>query len=451
MATAEESASEAFAARLRALRDGSGRTYASLARRVDISASTLHRYCVGRTVPIAFAPVERLARFCGCGGDDLAALHRLWIMADAERNRRRVPVPSLPAAPVTAGGSTKGEGGGDGREPVVRAPARRRGPYAATALLATLITLTLIVVFGGTPFSGADGPGAAVEKSEGRVPGAERPRRAVVPSPAAPSSGAPSPDVTPSPSGDAAAGAVDRPRQPRATVAENGVGSAGEREGDALPLSWTTDDHIWKNGCDHGYLLGGDTAEVPPPPVEADAESWARSLGAVHASDTGVRITLQGKGERAVVLESLRIRVTARREPPKRDVYRMNHGCGGALTPRLFDVDLDLPRPLARSVAGNDSGEPIAAVAFPYSVSATDPEVFLVTGRTAGCDCDWYGELRWSAGGRSGTVRIDDNGSPFRTSGARGRPVYDYDSHAGRWVRAEPEAPLRQRGGGPLR
>ncbi|WP_055559230.1 hypothetical protein, partial [Streptomyces luridiscabiei] len=205
----------------------------------------------------------------------------------------------------------------------------------------------------------------------------------------------------------------------------------------APPFTWTSDDHVWKYGCGHTYLVGGPPAAVPPPPAEADAESWATALGAVHAGETGVRITLQGTDERAVVLEALRIRVVERREPAEGRVHRMSSGCGGALTPRMFDVDLDVARPVARSVPGNDTGEPIPAVSFPYRVSASDPEVFLVTGRAADCDCDWVAELRWSSGGRSGTVRIDDGGRPFRTSGAPGRPVHDYDFVTRRWV-AEP-------------
>ncbi|NEC17354.1 transcriptional regulator, partial [Streptomyces parvus] len=173
---------------------------------------------------------------------------------------------------------------------------------------------------------------------------------------------------------------------------------------------------------------------VPPPPVQADAASWAGALGAVHAGETGVHITLQGRDERAVVLESLRIRVVERGSPAPGRVYRMSSGCGGSLTPRMFDVDLDASRPVARSVAGNDSGEPIEAVAFPYRVSVTDPEVFLITGRTVGCDCSWVAELTWSSGGRSGTVRIDDGGRPFRTSGVRGHSVLDYDTATGRWA-----------------
>lgn len=65
---AEGAARAVLAERLSALRERSGRTYASLARRIGVSGSTLHRYCTGRTVPAEFAPVERLARLCGAAG-----------------------------------------------------------------------------------------------------------------------------------------------------------------------------------------------------------------------------------------------------------------------------------------------------------------------------------------------------------------------------------------------
>jgi transcriptional regulator with XRE-family HTH domain len=89
---------KAFARKLSELRERSGRTYGSLARRVGVGASTLHRYCSGRTVPMEFAPVERLARICGCQGEELVALHRLWVLADAARGTRqeRAAKPAVP-------------------------------------------------------------------------------------------------------------------------------------------------------------------------------------------------------------------------------------------------------------------------------------------------------------------------------------------------------------------
>ncbi|MFI9819466.1 hypothetical protein ACIHFC_03160 [Streptomyces sp. NPDC052013] len=70
---------------------------------------------------------------------------------------------------------------------------------------------------------------------------------------------------------------------------------------------------------------------------------------------------------------------------------------------------------------------------LPYRVSAKDPEVLLVTARTGTCDCRWYLELDWSSQGRTGTVRIDDHGRPFRTTAVEGLPHYEYDTSVRRW------------------
>ncbi|MFJ8848088.1 helix-turn-helix domain-containing protein [Streptomyces cyaneofuscatus] len=397
--TGEQLAREELADRLRELRAGSGRTYASLARRIGVSGSTLHRYCTGQTVPAEFAPVERLARLCGRTVEERQALHRLWLRADAERVERQ-------EAGAGAGAEEEGSAVGPASEAL--------GAPGAEAL------------------GGSGAPGAAsVHRDEDRP----------APAPPAPRS----PVVRRWASALAVCAAVAAlalvliaalggPARPERPERQPPVALPA-----APPFTWTTDDHVWRYGCGHAYLVARPPDAVPPPPAEADAEPWAQALGAVHAGETGVRITLQGTGEQAVVLEALRIRVVARREPAEGRAHRMSSGCGGALTPRMFDVDLDAERPAARSVPGNDTGEPIAPVSFPYRVSAADPEVFLVTGRTARCDCDWVAELRWSGGGRSGTVRIDDGGRPFRTSGAPGRPVHDFDYGTRRWVAAEPE------------
>ncbi|MFD3969665.1 helix-turn-helix domain-containing protein [Streptomyces cyaneofuscatus] len=411
----EEFAREVLADRLRELRDGSGRTYASLARRIGVSGSTLHRYCTGQTVPAEFAPVERLARLCGRTPEERQALHRLWLRADAERVERQ-----------EAGVVPGTEESGAAVDPVAEKASSAAGP-ASEALERT-----------GTQAPAGSSPPAAAPTTSATLRDENRP----APAPAAPRA----PLVrrwAPALAACAAVAAL-------ALVLIAGFGGPARPERPerqppvarpaAPPFTWTTDDHVWRYGCGHEYLVARPPdAAVPPPPAEADAEPWAQALGAVHAGETGVRITLQGTGERAVVLEALRIRVVARREPAEGRVHGMSSGCGGALTPRMFDVDLDAERPVARSVPGNDTGEPIAPVSFPYRVSGADPEVFLVTGRAARCDCDWVAELRWSGGGRSGTVRIDDGGRPFRTSGAPGRPVHDYDYGARRWVAAEPE------------
>ncbi|MFJ9182391.1 MULTISPECIES: helix-turn-helix transcriptional regulator [Streptomyces] len=481
---AEGAARAVLAERLSALRERSGRTYASLARRIGVSGSTLHRYCTGRTVPAEFAPVERLARLCGAPAGEREALHRLWILADRERVDRQgaaeagakaKPVEALPVevVPVDASAGETGSlgrralprtaeagppppapgasgeegsrpvrdrvyeevatvGSGSPRRRLFRSRRARRYGQGLGVLAAAGLVLALVAAFGGTALPGPDRRPSVAQRPGGDPTGSPEPPLSGSPTPGEPQ-GTPSvsPRGTPS---DGPRPTVPPGVGPRKeTLPRPSGGSPGPGAG-RTPFTWTADDHVWKNGCDHSYVIDRAPASVPPPPVEADAESWAGALGAVHAGEAGVRVTLQGRDERAVVLEALRIRVVERRSPAQGRVYRMSSGCGGSLTPRMFDVDLDVPRPVARSVAGNDSGEPIEAVAFPYSVSVTDPEVLLITGRTVGCDCDWFAELTWNSGGRSGTVRVDDGGRPFRTSGERGRPVLDYDTGSGRWV-----------------
>lgn len=50
---------------MRALKARDGRSYEPLGRRLSISASTLHRYYPGTTVPEELAAVDRLALLCG--------------------------------------------------------------------------------------------------------------------------------------------------------------------------------------------------------------------------------------------------------------------------------------------------------------------------------------------------------------------------------------------------
>ncbi|MGA5196131.1 helix-turn-helix domain-containing protein [Streptomyces exfoliatus] len=372
----KDAAVEEFARLVRALKAGDGRSYEALGRRLSVSASTLHRYCSGATVPEEFAVVDRLALLCGADEEERRALEAAWSRAD---RTRRPPVPEP----------------GPGPEPK---PAPEPGPATEPASEPEL------------------------EPVHARVPGlpSERRRRrwgwvgvvcgalAVV--------------------GTVTLGAVLLPGKTRERAAEP-----------PAPLTWTVASHIWKNGCGHTYLV---ERTPPPQPEAADARSWAAARGAVHGGETLVRVSVQGKGAAAVVLQALHVRVVERGAPLPWTAYRMDDGCGGAVTPRRFEVDLDRPRPVARALDGYDAsgaeGRTLPAVSFPYAVSAAEPEELLVSAGAAGCDCRWYLELEWSSEGRRGTVRIgDEEGAPFRTSGVRGRPVYAYDSVGRAWITVE--------------
>ncbi|MEU9734427.1 helix-turn-helix domain-containing protein [Streptomyces sp. NPDC048002] len=467
-----------FAALLRQLKERTDRSYGSLARRLGMNTSTLHRYCAGDAVPQDFAPVERFAALCGASDAERVELHRRWLAAAAARQRPRgataAPLPHAgpapdpapdpdgsgptPAAgatseaepePAPASGpepdpeSASGPGPTPGSDPAPesgseahdatpepgRTPARSgsRGrrrrvtvvAAVASVLLAALGTLTALDTDRGDRPAGD------------RVRGADEPRTSA-PGPAGSSSPA-SPSPTGTGPGTGGEPSPSRSGSPKPSPSASASGGATGAPVGGVPLTWTADSHVWAQGCGHDYVVAGPPDRVPPPPAPQDARTWAAAQDAVHGRETMVRISVQGRSSTAVVLEALRVRVVGRSAPAEGSSYAMDQGCGGAVTPRSFDVDLDKDRPIARPVAGNDAGTPIPAMRLPYKVSAADPEVLLVTARTGSCDCRWYLELDWSSEGRRGTVVIGDDGRPFRTTGIEGLPRYGYDTATRAW------------------
>ena len=146
-----------------------------------------------------------------------------------------------------------------------------------------------------------------------------------------------------------------------------------------------------------------------------------------------LELAVQGTSADTVVLHSLHVRTMSKAAALPWSAYSMASGCGGGLTPAFFDVNLDADRPLAHAKAGEQGDTVIHAVDFPFKVSKTDPQVLTVYAHATSSNVSWYLELDWSSGDRSGTVRIDDHGHPFQTSGAKGRPIYDYNPDTSTW------------------
>ncbi|MFE6910179.1 helix-turn-helix domain-containing protein [Streptomyces erythrochromogenes] len=431
------SEAEDFARLMRELKERGGLSYGVLARRLHTSTSTLHRYCNGEALPAEFAVVDRFARACGASAAEAVDLHRAWLLADARRRAGTAapaPVPAPePEPPVPApapGPAAAAEtavlvvGPAAVAEPGVRPRwyRRRAAVVGAAGLAAGAVAVALLAVTGpdrGAPHAGAGaGPGAATGGPAGSASAA---------------GAAPSEPAAGSATGSAPPSAASA--EPTAAPAPSSAPPSAPGQATAAPLRAAVRSHVWAAGCDHAYLSERGPASVPPPPVEADAPAWASAQRAVHAGDQTVEVTLHGTGGGAVVLEGLEVRVAARRTPPAWNVYQMSQGCGGGITPAVFAVNLDAPRPLARPVAGNDAGNRLPAPAFPMRVSAAEPVVLRVAAATTGCDCDWSLDLRWSSPTGSGTLRIDDGGRPLRTSAATGRPVYGYALEQGRWSR----------------
>ncbi|MGW5473973.1 helix-turn-helix domain-containing protein [Streptomyces chartreusis] len=428
MSEARDDDVQEFAALLRRLKERTDRSYGQLARRLNMNTSTLHRYCAGDAVPLDFAPVERFAALCGATPEERLELHRLWILAVAARQRSRTAAAEAKGAAVAPPSDpAPGPAGEPVRDPASPEPAQRPWYRSRRLLVSAAVTTALLATLGSLsalPDDRAKGSDSveAVDPPRTTEPDSPRPKSSKSPSPS-PSTPSPSADGSKKPSAKAS-GDTDRPSKKSGT----------SQPSTGVPLTWSADSHVWQAGCGHDYVIDKPPQQVAPPPNPQDAAAWAGSHNAVHGRQTLVRITVQGKSSTAVVLEALRVRVVGRSAPMAGTNYAMDNGCGGALTPRYFDVDLDKDRPVARPADGNDSGVTIPAMRLPYRVSAEDPEVLLIDARTVACDCSWYLELDWSSQGRTGTVRVDDHGRPFRTTANKGLKNYAYDTSARAWV-----------------
>ncbi|MEU9920540.1 helix-turn-helix transcriptional regulator [Streptomyces griseoluteus] len=196
----------------------------------------------------------------------------------------------------------------------------------------------------------------------------------------------------------------------------------------ASPLTVSTRTYGWDDPqCEGKYLVDRPPAEVAPPVMGQDVPGWVKAHRAIAADEQRVALTVQGTGDEAVVIESMHIGVADSGPPPAWNAYLGSSGCGGGVETRSFDTSLDAPHPVLSPKAGQRG--------FPYKVSRTDPEVLYITAHADTHDVHWYVDLQWNSAGRQGTIRINDHGEAFRTSGSRGRPVYEFLVGGTHWYR----------------
>ncbi|AGS69666.1 helix-turn-helix domain-containing protein [Streptomyces collinus] len=304
---------------------------------------------------------------------------------------------------------------------LIRSARRRWALFAAgtVVVVAVCTALALDLKGGGTDLAENDRPAGTVTASGLPEPAASTPRPSASPSPSARPSRSP---ASASASASAAPGAGPSARR-------TGAGD-GAQDGAAVPLTVSTRTYAWDDPqCEGKYLIDRPPARVSPPVMGQDVPGWVKAQGAVAADAQRVALTVQGTGDDTVVIESLHVRVVDSSPPPAWNAYLGSSGCGGGVETRSFDTDLDAGHPVIVPKAGQRD--------VPYKVSQSDPEVLYVTAHARTHDVRWYVELQWSSGGRQGTIRIDDHGRPFRTSGSPGRPVYEYLLGGTEWYRVE--------------
>ncbi|MFJ5261712.1 helix-turn-helix domain-containing protein [Streptomyces sp. NPDC088387] len=432
---AEGTAAAEFAALLRELKDRSGLSYGVLGKRLHLSTSTLHRYCNGDAVPADYAPVERLARLCKATPQELVELHRRWVLADARRGRKGAGGEETTLSGAGAGAGDAGDAGVSEAPPAGTAadlpgplrPDRSRRLRRRTVVLAGV---AVAVVFGAVALAvglpgGGGGGGQDGDRRDSPVGAAASERGSASPT-GHPSSGAPTRGAAPG--GRSSPGA---PASKTPTPASTQGGAAGDRSDTEPPLTVNTRPYTWEGPCSQRYLIDREPADVGPPPVEQDAPAWVGAYKAVSAGEQLVTLTVQGTGADTVVVDGLQVRIAGKDTPLAWNDYVMGVGCGGGVPTRPFSLALDAARP--RVVAGDGQRD------FPFSVSESDPEVFEIYADASAYDVSWYLELTWSSGDRKGTVVVDDNGRPFRTSGENGRPLYEFPLGGEKWLKSSGE------------
>ncbi|TDC25887.1 XRE family transcriptional regulator [Streptomyces sp. 8K308] len=313
-----------LAALLEELKRRSGLSYGTLAKRLHMSASTLHRYCKGDGLPPEFATVERFARLCKATPEELVELHRRWIAADTARERereQRVPAQESPSPAGTPPVSAVPPG------PPASPAGRRRRP--ALVVVAVALATALTVTAGVLLASRDDGS-----------------------------------DTT---------DPTDTAEQPP------------PEGGEEAPVTVAARPHAVEQGaCGNWYLVDAEPESVPPPPDEAAAPGWARAMGAVSAERQYVELTIQSSADETVVLRDLRVRVTRAGDPLPWNLYTGYGGCGGGpVETTAFDVDLDAAAPEPTAAGGQpdlplwvDETDPLV-VYVTASTEAHDVEWYL--------------------------------------------------------------------------
>ncbi len=66
-------------------------------------------------------------------------------------------------------------------------------------------------------------------------------------------------------------------------------------------------------------------------------------------------------------------------------------------------------------------------------MSESDPKVVHIRADASAYEVTWVLDAHWASGFRSGTLVINDNGRPFRTSGNNGRPAYEFPLGGSGW------------------
>lgn len=192
-----------------------------------------------------------------------------------------------------------------------------------------------------------------------------------------------------------------------------------------------------RSECDHyapHRFVRAAASDVRPPEegenLTEKVRDWVARYDAADADSTSFGFLVQGKPGKTTVLTGLRAEYLDRQPAAESGtLVKLSYTqCGDASTPRVFDLALDDPSGRLLPAEGETTN-------FPYTVSYTDPELFVITAETAQCDCTWRLALSWSSDGMQAVTYLDNHdGAPFHTApAAPDSPTKHWVHHGTPW------------------
>lgn len=167
-----------------------------------------------------------------------------------------------------------------------------------------------------------------------------------------------------------------------------------------LPYNWERYD----------YVVAIAPADIPPPPRGFCRERfrWAADLDATDAYRSKLRVYIEGKSNREVIIDGAAVKMT-RRPAPRNGTHVACPVAGGLLNPVQLHVNLD--RGTARYGRIDEPKRP-----FGFKVGKGERHAVEIQAYTHRYDVRWWLELNVLDGANRQVLRIDDHGEPFRTT-----------------------------------
>lgn len=179
--------------------------------------------------------------------------------------------------------------------------------------------------------------------------------------------------------------------------------------------------------CGYRLMVPGNADNLNPPPLGSDeVVEWAFAHEGAQSEtypgpDGGgmgtVLLTVTGYGQRPVTITSVDF-VVEKRSDPLVGGLQLVRECLDPTVFRYAEVDLDqspprIDEPSAIAAEGLLEQMRSEPVEFPYEVTSENTETFLLIAHTRGY-VEWKLRLNWSDGENSGSLILDNEGSPLR-------------------------------------